>query len=188
MLRASGEQFEFTHDSIRKVAYEQLLAPRRDTLHLAVARSLEALYAEHLEGVHDRLAYHYSRTRHAAKAVAYLTRSAEGASRRHAAADALRSLEQALTHADRLPASERDRARLDVSLRLAVTLSVLGRFDEILKRLSPLSELVESLDDPSVGGPTTPGSRSPTAMWAPTRRHVAPRTGRSTQPCGQGTT
>ena len=152
VLRASGDQFEFTHDSIRKVAYEQLLALRRDTLHLAVARSLEALYAEHLEGVHDRLAYHYSRTSHAAKAVAYLTRSAEGASRRHAAGDAVRSLEQALTHAERLPASKRDRARLDVSLRLAVALSILGRFDEILKRLSPLSELVECLDDPSVGG------------------------------------
>jgi hypothetical protein len=29
-----------------------------------------------------------------------------------------------------------------VSLRLAVALSVLGRFDEILKRLAPLSALV----------------------------------------------
>ncbi len=44
ILRASadGSSYDFAHDIVRRVAYEQIPAPRRRFLHAEVARSLDA--------------------------------------------------------------------------------------------------------------------------------------------------
>jgi DNA-binding SARP family transcriptional activator len=152
LLRASGELLEFTHDSIRQVAHERLLEPMRRGLHHATAEALEAAHADRLEAVRDRLAHHYAQGQDAPRAVKYLVLSAEAASARYAVTGAVRSLEQALEHARRLPAAERDRPLVDVSLRLATALSNLGKFAEILKLLQPLRPMVERLADPAVAG------------------------------------
>ena len=62
----------FTHSLTRDVAYESLPPARRRVLHGAIARALEAVYADRLAEVYDRLAYHYGRTDEATKAVLYL--------------------------------------------------------------------------------------------------------------------
>ena len=56
VLRAVGNQLDFTHDRIRDVAYGRLLAPRRRVLHRAVADALEALGAGtiHLSEAHSQ--------------------------------------------------------------------------------------------------------------------------------------
>jgi predicted ATPase len=56
VLRAVGNQLDFTHDRIRDVAYGRLLAPRRRVLHRAVADALEALGAGtiHLREAHSQ--------------------------------------------------------------------------------------------------------------------------------------
>jgi DNA-binding SARP family transcriptional activator len=152
LLRAAGELLEFTHDSIRHVASERLLEPTRRGLHHATAEALEAAHADRPEIVHDRLAHHYAQGGDTAMAVRYLTLSAEAASSRYAIAAAVRSLEQALEHARRLPRRDRDRSVLDVSLRLATALSTLGKFGDILKLLQPLRDVVERLADPALAG------------------------------------
>ena len=152
LLRATGELLEFTHDSIRRVAYERLLEPTRRALHRTTAEALEAFHADRPEAVLDRLAHHYAQSSDAAKAVTYLTLSAEAAYRRSAIVGAVRSLEQALEHARRLPPADRDRSLVDVSLRRATALSNLGRFEEILKSLESIRELVENLGDPILAG------------------------------------
>ena len=84
--------YVFTHALTQEVAYESLLIPRRQALHEAAGRALEALYADRLEEAIDRLAYHYSRTERADKAVEYLTRFAKKAAQGHAHTEAIRAL------------------------------------------------------------------------------------------------
>ena len=152
LLRATGELLEFTHDSIRQVAGEQLLEPTRRALHHAAAEALETAHTDRPDAVVDRLAHHYAQSGDAAKAVHYLTLSAEAAYGRSAILSAIRSLEQALAHARRQAPDARDRSRLDVSLRLATALSNLGRFGEILALLQPLRDLAKRVDDPVLSG------------------------------------
>ena len=58
----------FKHALTQEVAYAGLLSPRRQGLHAAAGRAIEALYAGRLEQIYDRLAHHYSKTADAAKA------------------------------------------------------------------------------------------------------------------------
>src|SRR5262249_18347600 len=130
-----------------------LLAPQRCALHTAIGRALERLYGARLGDVVDRLAYHYSRAEEAPKAVEYLTRFAERAARIDAHAEAARTLEDAVIHAERLPEGERDRRVLDIVLRQAYSLFHLGRFQKITELLVPRQELVDGLGDPVLAGP-----------------------------------
>jgi tetratricopeptide (TPR) repeat protein len=153
VLTAVGERFRFSHDRVRDVAYDSLLPPARLALHAAVARAMERLDADRLEEVYDRLAHHYLRADEPPRAITYLVHFAEQARQRYAFDDAARSLDQALVQAQRLPAHERDRCVIDVSVRQGWVLSMLGRFQPILELLVPLRARVEALREPALAGP-----------------------------------
>ena len=74
VLHSVGERLAFTHDRIREVAYRQMLPPRRRLLHGAVARAMEAVYAQNLELHWGVLAGHYRGAGVWAKATACLRR------------------------------------------------------------------------------------------------------------------
>src|SRR5205823_3886704 len=88
--------YVFKHVLTQEVAYDSLLISRRQALHAAAGRALESLYADRLEEVYDRLAYHYARTTESAKAIEYLTRFAEKAARGYAHVEAVTALQEAL--------------------------------------------------------------------------------------------
>ena len=67
------------------------------------------------------LAHHWSRTDDAPRAVAYLQRAAERSFARYAHAEASAMLRDALRHAQRLPAMERERRSVELSLRLVAS-------------------------------------------------------------------
>jgi class 3 adenylate cyclase/tetratricopeptide (TPR) repeat protein len=146
-------EYTFRHALTQQVAYESLLAGRRQALHQAAGRSLEAVYADRLDQAYDRLAYHYSRTGNARKAVDYLTRFAEKAAGIDAHADAVAALEEAHVHAGQLPAEERDRRLIDVVVREAHSLHFLGRRQESVDLLLQQRERLERLGDPLLAGP-----------------------------------
>src|SRR6185503_3707812 len=75
ILHAVGDRFDFTHDRIRDVAYRQLLPPRRQVLHGAVARALDAIHADALEPPYAALALHYREADIQDKALQYLRRA-----------------------------------------------------------------------------------------------------------------
>ena len=143
----------FTHSLTRDVAYESLPPARRRVLHGAIARALEAVYADRLGEVYDRLAYHYGRTEEAPKAVLYLTRLADKAVGAHAHAEAVRILEEARAHVDRLPPAEQDRRRLELALVQAYSLMPLGAFQDIVSLLLRHQASLENLGDPRLAGP-----------------------------------
>jgi tetratricopeptide (TPR) repeat protein len=119
--RSSAEEpvYVFKHALTQDVAYESLITTQRRVLHAAAGQALEALYADRLEEVYDRLAHHYARTDEAGKAVEYLTRFAEKAASSYAHAEAVTALQEAFGHIEHLPAAVRDHCVLDIVLRLA---------------------------------------------------------------------
>jgi DNA-binding SARP family transcriptional activator len=146
LVRAIGERFDFTHEHIREVAYAAQPA-RHAALHARVAEALETLGAGRPDASLEALAHHYGRTDNAPKAVEYLTRFAEAAARAFAHEDAIRALDRALAHAARLPEDRRDHVRIDLLLRRAFSMSVLGRIRAILEALVPEEAVVERLGD-----------------------------------------
>ena len=145
--------YVFKHALTQEVAYVSLLTPRRQALHAAAGRTLETLYADRLEEVYDRLAYHYAKTEEAARAVEYLTRCAEKAARSYAHVEAVTALQEALVHVERLPAEERERPILDLTLRQAFSLYFLGRWSESVDLLVRQRQRLERLQDPARSGP-----------------------------------
>jgi class 3 adenylate cyclase/tetratricopeptide (TPR) repeat protein len=145
-------EYTFRHALTQEVAYQSLVAARRETLHAAAARTLESLYANRLDQAYDRLAYHYSRTANAHKAVEYLTRFADKTAVMYAHAEAAKALEEALSHAEKLQADERDRRSVELIVRRAESLHFLGRRQEIVDILMQQQERLERLGDPVLAG------------------------------------
>ena len=145
--------YVFKHALIQDVAYDSLLQQRRSSLHAAAGRALERLYADRLDDGSDRLAYHYSRSEHAPKAIEYLIRFAEKSARWYAHAEALQALEEALVHVERLPARERDRPLVEIALRQTPSLFLLGRLREVPDLLLGHLDRVRQLQDPALAGP-----------------------------------
>lgn len=144
--------YVFKHALTQEVAYESLLASERRTLHAAAGAALERLCAGRLEDAYDRLAYHFAQTDETAKAVEYLTRSADKATPRHAHAEAIAALETALARVSNLPPEGQDRVTLELVLRMANSLFFLGRFREILDLLQAQEERLNRVADPGLSG------------------------------------
>ena len=83
----------------------------------------------------------------APKAVEYLTLVAAKAMRGYAHAEAAATLQEALRHAERLPAEARDRCVLDLAVRQAECLFYLGRRQEAVTFLLGYHEPVQRLQD-----------------------------------------
>ncbi|HKZ07109.1 MAG TPA: AAA family ATPase [Methylomirabilota bacterium] len=142
----------FKHALTQEVAYDSLLSGARAELHAAAGRAIEELHADRLEDVYDRLAYHFARTRLGAKAVDYLTRSAEKAASRHAHVEAVAALETALARVSEVAPELHDRLTLGLVLRLTNSQLSIGRFRETLELLLANEPRVVRLADSRLTG------------------------------------
>ena len=145
-------RYVFVHALTHEVAYEGLLLSRRRALHEAVGQMLERQYADRLDEVVDLLAHHYSRTERSATAVEYLSRSADKAVRGYAHAEAAQALEEALPHAERLPAEGRESRVLALVVRLVSSLYFDGRLEDCRDLLISYRPRVDALGDPQIAG------------------------------------
>jgi len=152
-MGTEGMRYVFKHALTQDVAYDSLLTSRRQTLHAAAGQAIETLYADRLEEVYDRLAYHYARTRRADKAVMYLSHFAEKAARNYAHAESENALQEAILHVAHLPAEDQDRRLLELKQRQAHSLYYLGRFPESVDLLEGEQARLERVQDPALTGP-----------------------------------
>jgi DNA-binding SARP family transcriptional activator len=100
IVSATDEGFDFTHDRIRRVVYDELLVSRRQTLHAAVGAALEAVHAKCPDEVSDRLAYHALQADQPERALAFLLQAADRARTAAAHRDEANLLTQALDVAE----------------------------------------------------------------------------------------
>ena len=151
-LGAEAPTYLFKHALTQEVAYSSMLHAKRQALHGTIGQALESLHAEHLDDVLERVAHHYGRSTEAAKAVYYLTQLGAKAAQSYAHTEAVTLYQYALDHMAHLPDTERDRPQLDVLLRQALSLSILGRFQDIHNLLLPEQHRVERLQEPILMG------------------------------------
>jgi class 3 adenylate cyclase/tetratricopeptide (TPR) repeat protein len=141
--------YAFNHALTQEVAYESLLTAHRQALHEAAARALESAGAEHTEREWERLAYHWTRTPHAEKAVEALRRVAARALGAYANAEAVAALREAESHAARLGAS-RERTELELALERSHAQFLLGQLAEVIADLEAREAAVVRLGDASL--------------------------------------
>jgi tetratricopeptide (TPR) repeat protein len=73
----SKAAYDFSHEKIRQVVYEQMSTARKHLCHRRVAEALEQLYKDQLESVSVRLAAHYEQAGVVWKALQYYHRAAQ---------------------------------------------------------------------------------------------------------------
>jgi transcriptional regulator with AAA-type ATPase domain/predicted ATPase len=149
---ATERVFVFKHALTQEVVYASLRPDRRQDLHEAAARTLEALHAERPADVYDRLAYHYAKTAQADKAVEYLTRFGRKAARLYAHAEAVAAFDEALRRVEQLPPADQDVRRADIVPRFARALTFLGRFQDAVDLLRGQEARVQEIDNPWASG------------------------------------
>ena len=145
--------YRFAHSVIQELAYTSLAPLHRLHVHAAVGEALETFYADCLEQVAGLLAWHYAQSERTQKALAYLTRVMQHALQRGAYQESLMVGEEALNRVERLPVEERIPIRLSLALEQARALKGLGRLEETVAVLQPLSDDASALPDRSLIGP-----------------------------------
>jgi class 3 adenylate cyclase/tetratricopeptide (TPR) repeat protein len=149
-LSAGGDPaYAFNHALTQEVAYESLLTPQRHALHETAAQVLESSDAGRGAREWERLAYHWTRTARADKAVEALSRVAARAMATYANAEAVAALREAETHAARLT-TDREPVTLRLVLERSQALLLLGQSQESLDDLRSRADLVERVDDSSL--------------------------------------
>lgn len=105
IIREQAEDsYDFSHDRIREVAYQELSRPRRHHYHRQVAAALESIYCDNLDPISGELAGHFAVAGDSLQAYGYYRRAATIALENHAFPNAARYLEAALGHAPDDPA------------------------------------------------------------------------------------
>lgn len=102
----SAGQYDFTHDKLREVAYEELSLTRRRLLHRYVAEALEAHHGDDHDEASGRVALHYDRAGLPERAVGPYLRAGDVARRRYAEEEAVAHYQRGLALVADLPATE----------------------------------------------------------------------------------
>jgi DNA-binding CsgD family transcriptional regulator len=116
LLLTSGEDFQFAHPLLRHAAYNALIGPRRQRMHLQIATALEGRYADSIEEHIGDIARHLASAGSQAdpnKTIDYTKRAGDQALALFAWGEAAHFFESALTASERLgEKSQRDIAEL----------------------------------------------------------------------------
>ena len=103
--------YDFSHDTIREIAYLRLSPAVRQRHHLQVARALQRLDADDPGPARAQIAMHYEQAGAGDQAITWYQRAAEQAQQLHASREAVRLLDRALHLLAALPATPRRQAR-----------------------------------------------------------------------------
>ena len=112
-------EYLFKHALTQEVAYGTVLQEQRKALHEQTGQAIEALYTDSLEDHYSALAYHYSRSENAEKAITYLQHAGQQAVRRSANEEALHNLTAALALLGSLPDTGK-RVQQEVAIQLSL--------------------------------------------------------------------
>jgi DNA-binding SARP family transcriptional activator len=142
LLHQTGEHFDFTHDRVRDVAYEEIGEPRRRMLHAAVAAAIERQHTHDLDAHRAALAGHYRHALAWDKAVEHLLATASQAAERGAYRDAVGlfdSTREALGHLP--PTSEVMARAVDLLLETRDLMVTLGEIPRTAQHLAEAERL-----------------------------------------------
>ncbi len=90
------DDYKFDHVKIKEVLYNEISQELRMEYHAIIAKSIEKMHEENPEDVIEELAFHYYRCRNKERALPYLIKAAEKATRHFAFDEAIHNYTQAL--------------------------------------------------------------------------------------------
>lgn len=105
-------QYTFRHILTQQTIYNSVLQRRRKQLHHKIGIAIETLYPDRLDDQAEQLAFHFSESEDAARALPYVIRAAERAAARFANEEALAYYRHALDLARRAQAASREQIRI----------------------------------------------------------------------------
>ena len=142
--------YRFTHAFFRQTLYEEMIAPRRNSLHQQVAKALEKLFSDRLSDHAAELFEHFSHSTHPddlTKAVQYGEMAAKRATAVFDYGEAVRLLEQTLQVQEILDPEDKKK-RCDLLITLCNILITVGEIQRILDKDAPEALLLaESIND-----------------------------------------
>jgi tetratricopeptide (TPR) repeat protein len=142
------ERFDFTHDRIWEVAYDQISPVRRRVLHGAVARAIEELHAPDLAPRHAALGVHWTKAHVWDRAVVHLRAAGALAASRGAYREAVSLFEQALAALGRIPESAETLVQaIDLRIELRDWLLPLGELDRLAGYVREAEQLASRVGD-----------------------------------------
>ena len=148
VIYGRGDRFDFSHDTIREVAFTQISSHRRKALHRRVANALEQLYADDLEPHTAVLANHFHEGQVWDKSVEYLSRAAMQAVTRSANWEAVVLFDRALDTLEHLPKIPRTLEQgIDLRIALEHSLLLVGEPARALEHLTEAERIAETLND-----------------------------------------
>ncbi len=101
----SGDGYDFSHDRIREVAYQEISRARRRLLHRQVAEALETIHGHDPDNVAGELAAHYAQAGDTERAYRFYRRAAKVAVAQHALTHAEAMFDAALASVPNDPAA-----------------------------------------------------------------------------------
>jgi DNA-binding SARP family transcriptional activator len=149
LVHGLGERFDFTHDRIWEVVYEEISPVRRRLLHAAVARAIQELHVADLAPHHASLGVHWTKGQAWDRALTHLRAAGTVAAGRGAYREAVTLFEQALEALGRLPEGRDTIAQaIDIRIELRDWLLPLGELERLAGYAREAERLSARLDDP----------------------------------------
>jgi tetratricopeptide (TPR) repeat protein len=145
--RRPRARYVFKHALVQDAAYQSLLKRTRQFYHRQVGRLLETRYPDVAQTQPELIAQHYAKAEDDENALKYYTTAAEKSAAMSAHAEAVAALDEARSHARRLPAEARDQPLLSLAVRQAHSLHFLGRRQEIVDLLEQQRDSLERVPD-----------------------------------------
>jgi tetratricopeptide (TPR) repeat protein len=140
---------DFTHERVREVVHDRLLALQRKVLHGQVAKAIEEVYAENLEPHYAALGLHYRESEIWRNAAMYFRHAGIQVIARSAYSEAAALLTQALGALGRLPPTTRETTEMTIDIRLDLrnALAPLGEWTSMSDHLHEAEGLARTLGD-----------------------------------------
>jgi class 3 adenylate cyclase/tetratricopeptide (TPR) repeat protein len=146
-------EYIFKHALTQEVAYNSLLHKRRREIHEDIGRAIENLYPKRLEEYYELLAYHYSRSENAEKAVHYLDLANQKAIKTNAVEQAKQFFDDAMKLLDTLPETEDyQRRRISLLINQLLVMFLLFKYPEYHDLLTRFEHLAVGLEDKGLLG------------------------------------
>jgi len=146
-----NNNFDFSHDKIRDVAYAELSPVKQRYWHVKVAQALETLHADNVDPVSAQLAAHYDQAGEALRAISFYQRAADVTQRVYAHHEATYLLRRGLGLLDNAPDQARNK-ELQLNLLRLLSLALVATqgygTPEVLQTLSRAQTLNQQLAKP----------------------------------------
>lgn len=118
----NDNDYDFTHDKLREVVYNNLSAANKRILHRRIATAMEAIYFNNLDSISGQIAVHYELGGSIQKAISYYWRAGEVERQIYANDKAISHYRKGLALLKTMPDSP-ERARQELAFQLQLSIS-----------------------------------------------------------------